>query len=401
MKFFNTDGVRGHYREILNSDVIDRISAYVGNTSKNIIIGYDTRESSIKILKKLLNKLRKYPVNIFVLGVCPTPMIQFMMNRYDHGIMITASHNPYFDNGIKLFNKDGKITSKEVDIIKNIKVGKYKFSNKSKVKKISVLKEYVDYINSLIDYKNNKKIIVDCANGTNSFLLKDVNLENIKIVNNTPNGRNINENVGSQHPYKLQEIVRENKYDYGIGFDGDGDRLIFVDKNHIYNGDDLLYLFSKLYKTNKVVLTTLSNRGLVNAFEKDDIEVYQVNVGDTNVINKMKEITAILGGEVSGHIILPNNYYSDGLVTLVKLVKALNEEVIFSFDKYYEISKNINNALMDEELIDKLNQIKKLLNESDYFLLRDSGTENYVRLNIQIKDYCRYLKVSKQLESLL
>lgn len=396
MKFFSTDGIRGHEKELISNDIVFNLGSIIGSKSKRILLGQDTRKSSSLISDLLINGLISQGCNVDFIGVCPTPMISFLLknNDYDYGFMITASHNPYFDNGIKVFSRNGeKISKKECEEIVEELESKKHFSFNIKLGNLKYVNDdsYIDFINYQIDFKNRFKIVIDVSNGSNFEIINKLKIDNIKVINNEPNGVNINDNVGSLFPENLQNYLKENDYDYGFCFDGDGDRLILVSKEKIYNGDDLIYLLSKSLNLNKVVVTTSSNRGLINALEKINIETLISSVGDINVLTMMKENNVLLGGEVSGHLIFLDYQASDSLYSLIKVLRVLNSHNIECFDKYYEINKNIN---LDNENPLNIENIKKELNElvdkEDYLLIRESGTEEVVRINIQTRKNDNY-----------
>ena len=396
MKFFSTDGIRGHEKELISTDIVFNLGSIIGSKSKKILLGQDTRKSSPLISDMLINGLISQGCNVDFVGICPTPMISFLLknNDYDYGFMITASHNPYFDNGIKVFSKNGeKLSKKECEEIVEELTLKRPFSFNIKLGELKYINDdsYIDFINSQIDFKNRFKIVIDVSNGSNFELINKLKIDNIKVINNMPNGVNINDNVGALFPENLQNYLKENDYDYGFCFDGDGDRLILVSKERIYNGDDLIYLLSKSLNIDKVVITSSSNRGLISSLEKLNIKTLISSVGDANVLTMMKENNVSLGGEVSGHLIFINYQSSDSLYSLIKVLRILNNHNIECFDKYYEINKNISlnneNSLNIENIKKELNE---LINKEDYLLIRESGTEEVLRVNIQTRKMDNY-----------
>ena len=352
---FGTDGVRG----VVNKQIDCNISYNIGkglaiylkehNLNKPVIIGGDTRLSTDCYIASVASGLLDYGVDVEIVGIVSTPMISFFANRYSYsaGIMITASHNDYTYNGIKVFNCYGEKATKlmeeeiELNITKNIQVlDKGKLSYNYNLKN-----RYEDYLyKKFIGKIDNIKIVLDCSNGSNydiaPRLLKNLGLTIIeKDCSN--DGRNINENCGANHIENLVDKLAENDADLGIAFDGDGDRLRVVLKSgKVLNGDDLLYLFSTYikentnYKLEKICGTVMTNYGLDKSLEVKKITLERSQVGDKNLIELMKKNSIILGGESSGHICFL--YY---LPSCDALYNALYFLKCYSFfkEKIYEI----------------------------------------------------------------
>lgn len=397
MKFFSTDGIRGKVEEILESKIISKIASFLSTKTSKVIIGYDTRISSLILLDELTDKLNSLNVDVYNVGVCPTPLIPYYLKvkDFNYGLMITASHNPFFENGIKLFNKEGKITKLEANEILTSKVISKK-TNKGRLFSINN-DEYINYINSIIDFINDKRIVVDASNGSTTSFINKLSLDQIDVINDKPNGVNINNNCGSLHSERLQKYVKDNNYDYGFSFDGDGDRIILVDQNRIYDGDDLLYFLAKELDLKEVVHTKLTNRGIISKLNNEGVSTFEVNVGDSNVLSLMKEKRIKLGVEPSGHLIFEENMTSDSLYSLIKILKFINKKNIYTCDKYHSYS--INYPQMNNSKKSKIQSLlDSNLSKDDYYLLRESGTEDLVRLNVQIKEYSLFLKVIKLLE---
>lgn len=391
VKFFNTDGLRGNALEIICSNMVFKIGQYIGMNAKKVIIGYDTRQSSPQIADLVINGIITKGTDIVVAGVCPTPYINYCVKNkdFDYGIMITASHNPYFDNGIKIIGSDGKkLSLEEIEKLKKYLATNDNIEFSNQLGKIEYQSNINEYYQNRIDRisVNNKKILVDLANGGYSSLADYIKLNNVTIINNNPNGMNINDHCGSMYPKILQQKVIEGNYDYGIAFDGDGDRMIVVNSKSIFDGDDLISFFSEELNNEIVVITKQSNKGLIKKLEKNKNQVEIVDVGDHNVTTKMMDYSAKIGGEASGHIIFQELFYSDGLFAMVNFINLVNKKEIKSFKKYYNFSKSIShesNIYKKKEEIVSL--LEKIIDDDDYLLVRESGTEDKLRINLQTK----------------
>ncbi|MBQ3253998.1 MAG: phosphoglucosamine mutase, partial [Acholeplasmatales bacterium] len=327
MKYFGTDGIRGIPGKTLSLDLMKKIgkSLHLLNNTK-VLIAYDTRITKDIVLSSLLEGLLDTDIKPLVLGVLSTPALIYYSRLYQAtAIMITASHNPYYDNGIKIINKGNKLTKLEEE-----KIEEYIAS--LEIKKFKNI-EYLSFL-KLISKKTNLKIALDLANGSLYKIAKDVfqNItNNLLIIGDKPNGYNINDNLGSTHPDILKKVVLDNNFDIGFSFDGDGDRVICIDKNGtIINGDIIIYIIAKYLKLNnklnknKVVLTIMSNPGIIEAFKKLDIDVIEASVGDKNVYEEISKHSLSIGGEESGHIIISEySNTGDGLLSAIILLNTL------------------------------------------------------------------------------
>lgn len=441
-KYFGTDGFRGAAGKELTSIHAFKIGQLIGYYLKNekrekpkAVIGKDTRLSSYMLEYAVASGLASVGVDTFLLHVTTTPSVSYVTitDKFDIGIMISASHNPYYDNGIKILNGKGeKINDKIIEKIEkyldskdtvplaiNYEIGKivdyYEGRNR-----------YIGYLISLAKSSFKKyKVGLDLANGSCHMIAKTV-FESLGatvcVINNQPNGININENAGSTHIENLQKLVKENNLDIGFAFDGDGDRCICVDnKGEIVNGDKIMYLLAKDLKeknellTNTVVTTVMSNLGLYKAFDREGIKYEKTKVGDRFVYENMANNGHVLGGEESGHIIL-NKYATtgDGILTAIKIMDILA-------DKKQEISyllkdiellpqktlnikvKNKKIALENEKLQSLCKNIESELQDNGRILLRASGTEPKIRIMIECFDenkineyFDKVLKVVKE-----
>jgi phosphoglucosamine mutase len=341
-KYFGTDGIRGRFGIELNAPLAFKVAQSlkgVLNVDK-IVIGIDTRESSTELMYACASGAQSIGVDVMLAGVVSTPLIShYSKEKQIAGIMITASHNPYKDNGIKVFNRGNKLTEEQELAVEAFVDGNRDFEVE-RVGKIysgeDVIDEYAILIDSLDLPYVDLKVGYDSANGANYMLSKGVfdglTRDSIQIGNN-PDGKNINEGVGSTHLKSIIELVKDEQCDIGLSFDGDGDRILVVDHDGtVIDGDALIYVLAVYLKEqgrlnkNKVVLTKMSNLGIIKAFERQGISVEIVNVGDKYVLEKLNEQNLSIGGENSGHVILREFINTgDGLLVGAYLLKVLQE----------------------------------------------------------------------------
>ncbi|MBR2024248.1 MAG: phosphoglucosamine mutase [Clostridia bacterium] len=424
-KYFGTDGFRGIAGKELTAQHAFRIGQLLGYYLKNekkerpkAVIGKDTRLSCYMLEYAIASGLSSVGVDSYLLHVTTTPSVSYVTitDKFDIGIMISASHNPYYDNGIKILNSKGeKINDTLTD-----KIEKYldsrdtvPLTSKEEIGKIVDYYEgrnrYIGYLISLAKSSFKKfKVGLDLANGSCHMIGKTV-FESLGatvcVINNQPNGLNINENAGSTHIENLQKLVKENNFDIGFAFDGDGDRCICVDDNgEIVNGDKIMYLLAKDLKeknellTNTVVTTVMSNLGLYKALEKEGIKFEQTKVGDRFVYENMLKNGHSLGGEESGHIIL-NKYATtgDGILTAIKIMDILADKkqklsyllkdiTMFPQKTLNVTVKDKKEALRNEKLQSLCQKIEKELKNNGRILLRASGTEPKIRIMIECSD---------------
>lgn len=332
MKYFKTDGIRGVFgASDLSIELILKVgySFDIFNENK-VLIGYGTRYSSKIILQALKYALEISGKTVFDYGVISTPALEYLTKKKRTiGIMITASHNDFTYNGLKIIYKGHKLDDSLKEKLekrmeenhKPVKIGSYR-ENKCP-------KNYFKFFDS-IKIKKKYKIVFDLANGSMCFLndyLKK-RFPDAIMINNEPNGFNINDECGALYPELARKIMIDNDYDIAVSFDGDGDRAIIILKNgKILNGDLLLYFFAtelkmkNKLKNNTVIYSLIANRGITNVLEENNIKVKFVNVGDENISSEIKNGVASLGGEKSGHIIFNKKYnYSCGLTTILKFL---------------------------------------------------------------------------------
>ena len=420
-KYFGTDGIRGIAGESLTADLSFKVGKALGKllTEKKehpkVIIGRDTRISCDMIEQALTAGLTSTGVNVMTVGTIPTPAIAYLTKTIetDSGIMISASHNPYQDNGIKIFGPDGfKLTDdQELEI-------EYLIDNTDKIKNASFEKigklysgneltqKYVQHIKQSISGDlSGIKIALDCANGATTgvapFIFGDLEAD-IETIGCKPNGININDNVGSTKIDTIANFVKENNVDVGFAFDGDGDRVLAVDsKGNIVDGDKIMFILAKHLKEqgelkdNMVVSTVMSNIGFYKAIEENGLQSVKTAVGDRYVVEEMRNNDYSLGGEQSGHIILMNYATTgDGILTAVKLTDIIKtsgkslEELAGEVSIYPQKLVNIKvidkkSAMEDADILAECEKVETELKGNGRILLRASGTENLIRVMVE------------------
>lgn len=403
MKYFGTDGIRGVAYQDLTVELAYKVGESLGllNIDK-LVIGLDTRESSRALADSLIKGAINVGINVFDLDIIPTPgLILESYFRKSLGVMITASHNPYTDNGIKIVKFGYKIDERDKKIIEDYIDGVITYSHKINGKYEKSNTSYIDYLSKNI-IRTKLNIVIDSANGAASNYVNIFDkIANVKYISNTPNGKNINLECGATHPNNL--INNMDGYDLGIAFDGDADRIMVVDdKKNIVDGDKLIYLFARwfkkhdLLKNDGVVLTIISNLGLINQLTSDGFNVKLSNVGDQNVLELMKKCEFNLGGENSGHIITPISMTGDGMLNAIILLTIISEENKSLSELTKDINmypyKMVNIKVTDKTIIEKdyiKDEVKKLEESfSNYgkIILRASGTENLIRITVMHKD---------------
>ncbi|MCX2683488.1 phosphoglucosamine mutase [Campylobacter sp. MIT 21-1685] len=424
MKLFGTDGVRGKAGNFLDSFLAMRLAMAAGiyfkdkTLTNNILVGKDTRRSGYMIENAIVSGLTSIGYNVIQIGPMPTPAVAFLTEdmRCDAGIMISASHNPYYDNGIKFFNSQGhKLNEYEERRIEEIYYNDKLIENSKVVmEKIGQAKRIDDVIGRyIVSIKNSfpknltlksLRVVLDVANGAAykvaPTVFKELGAEVI-VINDKPNGLNINENCGALHPINLAVEVKKLRADVGFAFDGDADRLVVVDeKGEVGNGDSLLgvlalYLKEQNKLHSSVVATVMSNGALKEFLNKHGIELQSCNVGDKFVLEKLKSCGGNFGGEQSGHIIFSEYAKTgDGLIAALQfsalmLTKKKSASVILGQIKPYPQLLN-NLQVTQKKDLNKLKGLKQLeldlKNQNITALFRYSGTENLIRLLLEAKD---------------
>ena len=437
-KYFGTDGIRRIANTELSPDLVYKVAkagAYVlskhTDHTPTIFIGRDTRISGTLIESAMTAGFLSYGANVKILDVIPTPAVAYLTKRFkaDAGVVISASHNTFEFNGVKYFSNKGMKISDELEeeieaIMDSGKLDDFTAVNdKIGVSEIrtDLLDEYVyffrkNFEEELEQYdKSNFVVAIDTANGATSVVAEKIfKVLGIKyhIINNNPNGVNINDNCGSTHLEGLKEFVVKNKCNLGIAYDGDGDRCLAVDENgNDIDGDKILAILSKSFKEkgmlkgDTVVATVMSNLGLNKYSEENGINLVQTKVGDRYVLEEMLKNGYNLGGEQSGHVIcLDYNPTGDGIMTSVLLIKALFEnnkkasEMAKIMKAYPQVLVNarINNDKKDEfktdsEIQEKIAVLEKEFEGNGRVLIRASGTEPLIRVMIEGEDQ-EYIK---------
>ena len=420
-KYFGTDGIRGIAGESLTADLSFKVGKALGKllTEKKehpkVVIGRDTRISCDMIEHALTAGLTSTGVNVMTVGIIPTPAIAYLTKTIetDSGIMISASHNPYQDNGIKIFGPDGfKLTDEQELEIESLIDNSEQIKNASfeKIGKVyggnELTQKYIQHIKqSITGDLSDIKIALDCANGATTgvapFIFGDLEAD-IETIGCQPNGININDNVGSTKIETISEFVKENNVDVGFAFDGDGDRVLAVDANgNIVDGDKIMFILAKHLKEqgelkdNMVVSTVMSNIGFYKAIEENGLQSVKTAVGDRYVVEEMRNNNYSLGGEQSGHIILMNYATTgDGILTAVKLANIIKstgkslEELASEVSIYPQKLVNIKvidkkAAMEDSEILAECEKVEKELEGNGRILLRASGTENLIRVMVE------------------
>lgn len=420
-KYFGTDGIRGIAGESLTADLSFKVGKALGKllTEKKehpkVVIGRDTRISCDMIEHALTAGLTSTGVNVMTVGTIPTPAIAYLTKTIetDSGIMISASHNPYQDNGIKIFGPDGfKLTDEEELEIESLIDNSEQIKNASfdKIGKVysgnELTQKYIQHIKQSIPGDlSDIKIALDCANGATTgvapFIFGDLEAD-IETIGCQPNGTNINDNVGSTKINTISEFVKENNVDVGFAFDGDGDRVLAVDaKGNIVDGDKIMFILAKHLKEqgelkdNMVVSTVMSNIGFYKAVEENGLQSVKTAVGDRYVVEEMRKNDYSLGGEQSGHIVLMNYATTgDGILTAVKLADIIKtsgkslEELASEVNIYPQKLVNIKvvdkkTAMEDSEILAECEKVEKELEGNGRILLRASGTENLIRVMVE------------------
>ena len=420
-KYFGTDGIRGIAGESLTADLSFKVGKALGKLlteekeHPKVVIGRDTRISCDMIEHALTAGLTSTGVNVMTVGTIPTPAIAYLTKTIetDSGIMISASHNPYQDNGIKIFGPDGfKLTDEQELEIESLIDNSEQIKNASfeKIGKVyggnELTQKYIQHIKqSITGDLSDIKIALDCANGATTgvapFIFGDLEAD-IETIGCQPNGVNINDNVGSTKIETISEFVKENNVDVGFAFDGDGDRVLAVDANgNIVDGDKIMFILAKHLKEqgelkdNMVVSTVMSNIGFYKAIEENGLQSVKTAVGDRYVVEEMRKNDYSLGGEQSGHIVLMNYATTgDGILTAVKLANIIKtsgkslEELASEVSIYPQKLVNIKvidkkTAMEDSEILSECEKVEKELEGNGRILLRASGTENLIRVMVE------------------
>ncbi len=422
-RYFGTDGFRGEANKNLTADHAYRIGRFLGwyyrheqGEKCKFVIGKDTRRSSYMFEYALVAGLTASGADVYLLHVTTTPSVSYVTRTedFDCGIMISASHNPYYDNGIKLINANGeKMDEETIAKIEDYLDGltdEVPYAEKEQigctVDYAAGRNRYIGYLISLATRSYaGKRIGLDCANGSSWMIAKsvfDALGAKTYVINNQPDGLNINTDCGSTHIEGLQKFVVENHLDAGFAFDGDADRCLCVDENgKLVDGDAILYIYGRYLKErgklygNKVVTTVMSNFGLYKAFDAIGVEYEKTAVGDKYVYENMVKNGYRLGGEQSGHIIfIKYANTGDGILTAIKMMEVMLEkkatlaELTEDLKIYPQVLKNIR--VMDKRTVQEdpevqaaVAEVAKKLGDNGRILVRESGTEPLIRVMVE------------------
>lgn len=421
-KFFGTDGIRGKANDLLTPDLALKVGMVLGSKYKNekLVLAKDPRQSSDMLEHALASGIAAAGADVYLMGVASTPALAYVVRNkgFKGGVMISASHNPYYDNGLKIFSETGlKISSELESEIESYLRDEYELEVSSHIGKIrnypEGIKSYITYIESTVDMRlDGYKIVLDCAHGaaTSSagLIFSDLGAEVI-LMNNTPNGTNINDHAGSTHMTYLQNRVVKEGADFGFAFDGDADRVLASDHlGNLIDGDKILYILAKAMKetghlpSNTVVSTVMANLGFIKAMEAQNIAVIQTGVGDRYVAKEMYDHDYTLGGEQSGHILLKEYATTgDGILTALKLAESIvhSKKTLYDLSKtcvsYPQILENIilkdkDKIMTHPKLLEKIKEVEHLLKDQGRILVRASGTEPLIRVMVEAKtdDLC-------------
>ena len=423
-KYFGTDGFRGEANVTLTVEDAYKVGRflgwYYGQKTKadrcRVVIGKDTRRSSYMFEYSLVSGLTASGADVYLLHVTTTPSVSYVVRteEFDCDIMISASHNPYYDNGIKVINGRGeKLEEETIEKIESYldgEMGEIPFAKRDAIGRTvdyaAGRNRYIGYLISLATRSfKNMRIGLDCANGSASAIAKnvfDALGAETHVINNTPDGLNINTNCGSTHIEGLQKYVVENHLDVGFAYDGDADRCLAVDsEGKLVDGDKILYVCGKYMKeqdtlvNNTVVTTVMSNFGLYKAFEREGISYEKTAVGDKYVYENMSQNGHCLGGEQSGHIIFSKHATTgDGILTSLKLMEVILEKketlakLADEVQIYPQVLKNVRvkdkeAAQADRDVQAEVQKVSDALGDTGRILVRPSGTEPLIRVMVE------------------
>lgn len=431
-KYFGTDGFRGEANVDLTVEHAYKVGRYLGyyygknhkDGKASIVIGKDTRRSSYMFEYSLVAGLTASGADVYLMHVTPTPSVSYIvrLDEFDCGIMISASHNPYYDNGIKVINGQGYKLEADVEAqieayidgeIPEIPLAKKEQIGKT-VDYAMGRNRYIGYLMTLATRSYKKmRVGLDCANGASSTVAKAV-FEALGaktyVINNNPDGTNINDNCGSTHIEQLQKLVKEKRLDIGFAYDGDADRCLAVDENgEIIDGDKILYACGCYLSergelsNNTVVTTVMSNLGLYKALDRQGIRYEKTAVGDKYVFENMMENGHSLGGEQSGHIIFSKYATTgDGVLTSIKLMEVILEKKMKASELFRDLTiypqllvnvrvKSKPEARGDKDVMAEVKKVEDALGEDGRILLRESGTEPVIRVMVEAStdELCR------------
>ena len=423
-KYFGTDGFRGEANVNLTVEHAFKVGRFLGwyygqkepDKRCRIVIGKDTRRSSYMFEYSLVAGLTASGADAYLLHVTTTPSVSYVVRteEFNCGIMISASHNPYYDNGIKVINERGEKLEEEV--IEKIEsyldgeMGEIPYAKKDQIGRTvdfaAGRNRYIGYLISIATRSfKNMKVGLDCANGSASAIAKnvfDALGAETHVINNEPNGLNINTDCGSTHIHVLQQFVKDHHLDVGFAYDGDSDRCIAIDSDgEVVDGDKIMYVCGKYMKEqgmlvgNTIVTTVMSNFGLYKALDREGIAYEKTAVGDKYVYENMVTNGHCLGGEQSGHIIFSKHATTgDGILTSLKVMEAILEKkqplnkLASEVEIYPQVLKNVKvkdkKAAQDDPAVQaEVQKVTEALGDDGRILLRQSGTEPVVRVMVE------------------
>lgn len=422
-KYFGTDGYRGEANVDLTADDAFRVGKFLayyfsegGKKECRIVIGKDTRRSSYMFEYALSAGITAAGADAYLMHVTTTPSVSFIARAEDFscGVMISASHNPFYDNGLKVINGNGEKVSddfiEEIEAYLDGKTGEIPLAKRDKIGRTvdysAGRNRYIGYLISLAMHSfKGRKVALDCANGSASSVAKavfDALGADTYVLSNTPNGYNINDHCGSTHIEALQAYVRSSDCEIGFAYDGDADRCLAVDsEGNLVDGDMILYLCGKNLKKkgqlqgNTIVTTVMSNFGLYKVLDAEGISYEKTQVGDRYVYENMAEHAYDLGGEQSGHIIFMRHATTgDGILTSIKLMEVLLEEkkslkeCLSDYKKFPQVLENVrvtDKALAESNpaVQEAVKKVEEKLGDTGRILLRASGTEPLIRVMVE------------------
>lgn len=442
MSYFGTDGIRGQFGVFpITPDFLLRLGFGAGqvlvrqslNKRPSVLIGKDTRLSGYVIEAALQAGFNAAGVDVHMLGPLPTPAIAHLVKSFhaDMGVVISASHNPYQDNGVKFFNHEGKKISDEMQNAINDQLTALVDDTNASFARLEGIKadtigknhriadangRYIEYCKGSFPYHlnlSNLKIVIDCANGAGYSVAPRVLQElgaQVIAIHNTPNGININDNCGSTHPNVIQAAVREHGADVGIALDGDGDRIIMTDnQGNIIDGDGILYILAKHLKPVGVVGTLMSNVALELALANQGIEFYRAKVGDRYVMQELQERGWSIGGEPSGHILyLDKSRTGDAIVAGLQVLSCMVEtgkslrELVLDYTPFPQTLINVrltqmSNPYDNDELNTIFKNAEEQLSDQGRLLIRQSGTEPVIRVMVEHQNQAVCQEVAQKL----
>ena len=442
MSYFGTDGIRGQFGVFpITPDFLLRLGFGAGqvlmrqslNKRPSVLIGKDTRLSGYVIEAALQAGFNAAGVDVHMLGPLPTPAIAHLVKSFhaDMGVVISASHNPYQDNGVKFFNHEGKKISDEMQNAINDQLTALVDDTNASLARLEGIKadaigknhriadangRYIEYCKGSFPYHlnlSNLKIVIDCANGAGYSVAPRVLQElgaQVIAIHNTPNGININDNCGSTHPNIIQAAVREYGADVGIALDGDGDRIIMADnQGNIIDGDGILYILAKHLKPVGVVGTLMSNVALELALANQGIGFYRAQVGDRYVMQALQERGWSIGGEPSGHILcLDKSRTGDAIVAGLQVLSCIAEtgkslrELVLDYTPFPQTLINVrltqmSNPYDNDELNTIFKNAEEQLSDQGRLLIRQSGTEPVIRVMVEDQNQAVCQEVAQKL----